>query len=199
MKKILLKEQSGRSMIEAIGYISIMIMLTVSITAAVNTGYFRFRLGRIHQELMDLKKVVSQRYVAAENYKTVSLQTLIDEKIVPIELKNGTHSFGGTVEIGKGDENGSTFFIRFNDLPTQSCLELGSRLWVVNDGSDLDAMNINGKVWAWKYSNSVENHDYELPASIQDVVEACNPKCTDADNNLIPCPRNKNFIKWFFN
>ena len=199
MKKKILKEQSGRSMIEAIGYISIMIMLTVSITAAVNSGYFKFRLGRIHQELMDLIKVISQRYVAAENYKDVKFNTLVEEKIVPIEIKKGTHSFGGTIEIGKGDENGNTYFIRFNHLPTQSCMELGSRLWIVNDGSDLDAMDINGKIWAWKYSNSVAHHDYELPALVSDVSVACNPTCKDEDDNIIPCPKNNHYIKWYFN
>ncbi len=199
MKKTSLQSQSGRSMIETIGYISVMITVTISIAAAVNSGYFRFRLGRINQELTDLKKVISQRYVAAENYKDVNFDTLIEEKIVPLEIKHKKHSFGGEINIGKGDDNGNTYYIEFKDIPTQSCIELGSRIWVVNDGSDLDAMDINKTTWAWKYSNSINNAKHELPAKISDVTEACNPTCKDEDDNIIPCPKDKNYIKWYFN
>ena len=103
-------------MIEAIGYISVMITLTIALTAAVNSGYARFRLGRINQQIVDLKKVVSQRYVAAENYKDVKFDTLITEKIVPHEVRGKKHAYGGAIDIGKGDENGETYFIEFKEL-----------------------------------------------------------------------------------
>ncbi|MBE6451479.1 MAG: hypothetical protein E7016_05905 [Alphaproteobacteria bacterium] len=185
MKKDLVN-QSGRSMIEAIGYISVMIMLTTALTASVNSGMHRFKLGRINQELVDLKKVISQRFVSAENYKEVSFDILIDEKIVPYDVRDKKHSFNGGVKIGKGDANGNTFYIEFDDVPLQSCTELGTRLWVVNDGSDLDAMDINGKTWAWEYSNSVSSSNYKLPAKPTDVAKACKQG-------------NENKLKWYFN
>ena len=185
MKKDLVN-QSGRSMIEALGYISVMIMLTVALTASVNNGMHQFRLGRINQELVDLKKVISQRFVAAENYKEVSFDILINEKIVPYDVRDKKHSFGGEVKIGKGDTNGNTYYIEFDDVPLQSCTELGTRLWVVNDGSDLDAMKINGKTWAWEYSNSVDSSDYKLPAKPTDITAACKK---GSENKLI----------WYFN
>ena len=199
MKKNLLIQESGRSMMEALGYISVMIMLTVSVTAAVNSGYYRFKLGRINQELVDLKKVISQRYVAAENYKGVSFDILINEKIVPHDVKDKRHAFGGDINIGSGDSNGNTYYIEFRDMPVQSCVELGSRLWIVNDGSDLDAMDIKGKKWGWEYSNSINNPDYMLPARPVDVAKACNPVCTDEDGNIILCPPSNNYIRWYFN
>lgn len=186
MKKNSKINEAGRSMIEAIGYISIMITIGVSMAAAVNSGYYKFRLSRINQELTDLKKVVSQRYVAAENYKEVKMDTLIDEKIAPWDTRDGTHSFGGDVKIGSGDEDGNTFYIEFDNVPRGACIELGMRLWLVNDGTDLDLLKINNKTYAWKFSNSVNNSDYELPAKANDVAEGCTK---DYDNDMI----------WYFN
>ena len=103
MLKLSKSNQSGRSMIEAIGYISVLIMISVSVAAAVSRGYYKYRVSRINQELSDLKKVISQRYVAAENYKDVKLQTLVKEKIIPFELRNGKHAFSSDFKIGSGD------------------------------------------------------------------------------------------------
>lgn len=177
MKKILHSEQKGRSMIEALGYISVMIMITVSVAAAVNSGYYKFRLGRINQQLTDLKKVISQRWVAAENYEDVKFETLVEEGILPSSLKDGNkkdvgiHAFTGTVKIGS-ENDGDAFSITFEGLPPDACHELGSRLWIVNDGSDLDKIDINGKTWCWKYSTS-SGCNYELPAKLNDVSTAC--------------------------
>lgn len=187
MKRKLKFNEAGRSMIEAIGYISVMITITVAAAAAVNSGYYKFRLSRINQQLTDLKKVVSQRYVAAEDYKEVDMQTLIDEKIVPWSLRNGTHAFNGDAKIGPYPEDtGLTYYIEFDNVPRDACIELGLRVWLVNDGSDLDAMKINNKTWAWKFSNSVDNAAYELPAKTSDVGK----ECTDEYDNT---------LTWYFN
>lgn len=186
MKKFSRINEAGRSMIEAIGYISVMITISVAMAAAVNSGYYKFRLSRINQELTDLKKVISQRYVAAENYKEVDMETLIEEKIAPWDTRDGTHSFSGDVKIGSGDEQGNTFYIEFDGVPREACVELGMRLWLVNDGTDLDLLKINNKTYAWKFSNSVDDSDYELPAKAADVAEGCTK---DYGNDMI----------WYFN
>ena len=187
MRKKHLSDQSGRSMIEALGYISVMIAVTTALSVAVNSGFYRYRVGRINQELVDLKKVVSQRYVAAESYKDVNMNTLKDEKIIPHDVRDGTHSFGGEVNVGKGyDDN--TYKITFKNVPVHACVELGSKLWIVNDGSDLDAMEINGTSWAWKYSNYKQKADYELPAKPTEVAKACNSKKSKESD-----------LTWYFN
>lgn len=189
MKKWFKSAQSGRSMIEAIGYISILVMITSGIAATISSGYYKYRMGRINQQLTDLKKIVSQRWVAEEEYnhseQGVKFQTLVDEKIVPWSLRDGRHAFGGEVNIGA--ETSDTFYIEFKGLPKDICRELGTRIWVVNDGSDLDRMKINDKTWCWKFSldsNDCKNA-LELPAKLTDVAQACKEVRT-------------NIIKWTF-
>ncbi len=178
-------QQSGRSMMEAMAYISLMILVTISMTAAVNSGYDKFKLGRINQELSDLKKVIGQRYVVDENYKEVKFDTLINEKIVPYDVRDKRHSFGGDISIGY-DNGGATYYIQFSKVPHRACIELGNRVWIVNDGSDLDSLKINEKVWAWKSSAFDYSQDYYLPALVGDV----GPACKNNDENI---------LKWVFN
>ncbi len=190
MYKKVSTDQNGRSMIEAIGYISILIMVSVSVAMAVNSGYFKYRQSRINQQLTDLKQVISHRYVAAENYKDVKLQTLIDEKIAPHDIvvsgnkDVGRHAFSGNVKIGPGDTYGSTFVITFENLPRLVCNELGMKIWVVNDGSDLDYLKINNTTFAWKYSQKKDAAKM-LPATATDVSDACNSEY-------------ENVMSWYF-
>lgn len=184
--------QSGRSMLEALGYIMIMIMVTFAAASLVNSGLGKFRMSRIHQELMDLKKVISQRYVAATDYSEVKMSTLCEEGIGPANVvpskktgcnQKGRHIMGGSVEIG--NDEGKTFFIKFNDLPSMVCAELGSMVWVINDGSDLDWMDINGTTWKWEFSDTERETNHLLPAKTADVMKACEKK--------------QNVITWHFN
>lgn len=181
--------QSGRTMIETIGYISILVMITSGVAATVSSGYYKYRMGRINQQLTDLKKIVSQRWVADENYKDVKFETLVDEKILPWSLYDGNkknagrHAFGGVVDIGREEESSDTFFIKFSGLPKDACIELGRRIWIVNDGADLDRMKINDKTWCWKFSLDTNdcNNAFELPAKVLDI----NGACEDSWNNTI--------------
>lgn len=183
MKRLLKSEQSGRSMIEAIGYISVMIMIGVSAAAAVNSGYYRYRLGRITQQITDLQKVVSQRWSAAADYSGVNWETLYGEKLVPADLlrsgsdkkSKGKHAFSGDITIAS-TESYQAYTITFDGLPPDACTELGVKLWVANNGSDLDSIQINGKqTWCWPASigSNCDKSHKDLPVKISDLASVC--------------------------
>ena len=102
------------------------------------------------------------------------------------KLAAGAHNIVLDVKIGSGDTDGSTYFIEFDKLPRDVCVELGLKVWLVNDGSDLDVMKINNKTYAWKFSNSVNSSNYKLPANPNDVATGCNK---EHDNKIV----------WYFN
>lgn len=199
MKSFVKSEQSGRSMMEALGYISITIMVSIAAAAAVNSGWYKFRLGRANQQLTDLKKIVSQRWVADEDYTDVKWKTLVDEGLIPGNMSDndnqGRHAFNGVVEIGSNPASSGTptsdevaagemFCIQFSGVPRDACVELGSRVWLVNDGSDLEKMRINSTDFSW----SGENNSKKLPAVVQEVGKAC-----------AQAGEWNNTITWYFN
>lgn len=198
--------ERGRSMIEMIGYLSVMSALTVSIAAAVSTGYNKYRMGRVNQELTDLQKVISQRYVADQDYSEVKWDDLCADNIgpytvVPAKKKEGDkvkcatnkgyHSLGGEVNIGSKDPY-ETYYIEFKGLTAKVCTELALRLWMTNNGSDLEAIEIfegstkKGK-WTWPSANCSDKKC--LPVKLTDLMAA--KACQGKGIN--------NSIVWYFN
>ncbi len=191
--------EAGRTMIETIGYIMVMITLTVTVAMAVNSGYHKYECSVIQQQLVDLKKVIMQRYAADGQYFNVKWDDLCAAKAGPRTLmpsriceendkgeeecrcafQKGMHQFDGPVQIGPadckdGEDYCETFFISFDELPADVCAQLALKAWDVTEGSDLERMDVNGKMWGWGFSPIVKVEGGKpLPAVVKDVSEQC--------------------------
>ncbi len=181
MKQKLKNNQSGRTIMEMIAYIMIMVTLTAAIASMVHTGIHRYECSQIQQELADLKKIIVMRYAAAGNYKQISWNDLRESHMGPKSIMPtrdcstrkcyGQHTFEGKIDIGTNDEYGETFYIEFQELPTDVCAQMGSKQWPATDGSDMERLQINNTVWT--FASLKNDGEKVLPAQTKDVVEAC--------------------------
>ncbi|MBP5615232.1 MAG: hypothetical protein J6X42_01595 [Alphaproteobacteria bacterium] len=200
--------ESGRTFVEVLAYIMVMVAVTVSLAAAVSRGYYKYESSEVQLQLSDLKKAISMRYAADGNYMSLKLDDLCADLAGPhsmmprrkCETQDGKevcgcetqgmyHVFDGKAEIGHTDD-GLMFFIKFSGLPTDICVQLATKDWDLSEGSDLDHMIINDtKTWSWQYSPLSETDDdaYELPALVEDALSACS---RDGYSNK---------IVWYFN
>lgn len=197
--------QAGRTMVEALAYISLMCILTASFAALVTSGYNKYRESRMSVELTDLKKVITQRYVAAQDYSGVSWHDLCAEKIGPSSMlpktkcegtgENkkckcadsdpvGKHAFSAPVYISPEYE-GALYSIYYEGVPQNMCVQLGSMPWGTLEGSDLERLEINGKSWSWENSIYAKSGDKNMPADLDDIAKACKEGF-------------ENKIKWYF-
>jgi len=207
MKTDKYSDQSGRTFVEVLSYIMVMISITVGFAAAVSRGFYKYESSQIQQQLVDLKKAINMRYAADGDYNALSLDDLCADRAGPhsmmpktkCEEKDGKqvckcasqkmhHIFDGAAEISK-EEDGLLFSITFKELPTDICVQLALKDWNFLEGSDLDHMVVNNKTFMWAYSpiTRQESDEYELPATVEQALEACS--------------RNgyTNTIKWYFN
>jgi len=202
--------EKGRTIVEMIAYISVLITLTASFAALVRRGFYKYESSTIQQELTDLKKAIATSYTADGNYDNVKLNDLCVNRVGPRPLvparsckkknnvevcecasQSGRHTFGGSVNIGPSDCKGTgntsceTFFIEFKNVPKDICIQLGSKSWDTMEGSDLDHMEVNDTSWGWPDSPiSTISGAQRLPAQIKDVSQACKDKST---------------LRWYFN
>ena len=208
MLKTRCSDERGRTFVEVLSYIMIMISITAGMGAAVSRGYYKYEASEVQQQLVDLKKAIAMRYAADGNYALISLDDLCADNAGPhsmmpkrkCETTDGKevckcasqkmhHIFDGSAEIGSASD-GLMFYITFSGLPTDICVQLATKAWDLQEGSDLDHMVINtNKTWSWKYSPLFEEVSgaYELPAKIQDAASACGK---DGYTNK---------ITWYFN
>ena len=148
--------EAGRTMIETIGYIMVMITLTVTVAMVVNSGYHKYECSVIQQQLVDLKKVIMQRYAADGQYFNVKWDDLCAAKAGPRSLMPSR-------------------ICEENDEGEEECRCAFQKGIHQFDGrSDLERMEINGKKWGWAFSPIVNSGGGKpLPAVVKDVSEQC--------------------------
>lgn len=181
MKQKFQSNQNGRTIMEMIAYIMIMVTLTAAVATMAHTGYHRYECSQVQLELADLKKIIVMRYAAEGNYKKINWNDLRESHMGPRNIMPtrdcstqdcyGQHTFEGKIEIGTNDEYGETFYIEFQELPTDVCNQMGSKQWPSTDGSDLEKMKINDVEWVLK--SQKQDNQKVLPAQTKDVVGAC--------------------------
>ena len=79
--------EKGYTFIEVIGVLGIAGMLMASMSMLVSSMFDKYKKNRVQDQILMLEKLINQRYVADKNYKDISADTLIDEGIVPAEIK----------------------------------------------------------------------------------------------------------------
>ena len=209
--------EQGRTIVETLAYIMVMITITVGFAALVNRGYYKYESSAIQQQLTDLKKTISTRYAVDGQYANVKWDDLCEDRLGPSslmptrvcnELENnmvkckcasqrGVHTFDGPVNIGRSECNKTntfcdTFFIEFDELPQDICAQLALKAWDTIDGSDIDRMVINNITWGWNDSPIVDEDGNRI--SIDKELPALVTDVTQA------CKEGyENKIRWYFN
>ena len=174
--------EKGYTFIEVIGVLGIAGMLMASMSMLVSGMFDKYKKNRVQDQILMLEKLINQRYVADKNYKDISADTLIDEGIVPAEMKNGNkivQAYGDVTIAGSED----TYTIEFNKLPLNVCMVLGMMDWVYGDSSDLVSITVNSSKYSWPYIGK-QTDGSALPSDVAGLSKKCE--------------RQNNVIKWEF-
>ena len=145
--------QIGSSMIEALGVLSIVAILAVSSIKMIGGLFSQYKISSTASQIKELQKNITSRYDVWGEYNTFDIDDLISEKVIPSDMivdKNKiVHNFGGKVEIKKFPRNNLYYSIIFNDVPYESCVELATVNWIINQGSNLKTFSINKYEFFW--------------------------------------------------
>lgn len=156
--------EKGSTMLETIMYISIMIVLGGVIARYVHTVFSRYKTGRVSQQVVDLKKAITFFTAADEDYSKLSLDEMVEKRAVPYDLLLKKSALGGNITLGPVSalmknpkiEDNYMFYISFDNLPKNSCVELLTQGQFYGGGTDIDSIIIN-KTHAWRYQYSLYN------------------------------------------
>lgn len=154
--------EQGSTMIETILYICVLIALGTIIAQGASRVFARYNLGRTAQQVIDLKKTILMYTAADEDYTALSNNNLKQANAIPLDMKNFTHALGGQITIGCAKDyhdakenavaNKYMYFITFDQLDRPSCTEILSQGQFFTDGSELDTLIVNSKVWGYEFS-----------------------------------------------
>lgn len=172
-------DEKGHTMLEIISVLGFLAAFSAGIINVVSSMYDKYKVGRVTQQIEEIRKTVSNRYLAKGTFVGLTPSKLISDGVVPSDMIGGAnalrHAFSGDIEL-KGYFNRYT--ITFKRLPLEACIELAMMSWTVGDSSDLINMKINSNNYRWPSAPGAASRF--LPVQLSDAGESCR-----GDNNEI--------------
>lgn len=130
------KEQAGRSMIEMLGVLAIIGVLSVGGIAGYSKAMNKFKTNKVADNVSMLVANIKTLYAQQKTYGGLTNQSAVDMGVVPDELGTTsklTNAFNGTVVISQassttgGDKK--AFTLTFNGLSREACITLATNDW----------------------------------------------------------------------
>ena len=141
--------QTGRSMVEMLGVLAIIGVLSVGGISGYSKAMAKFKLTKAQDQITMLLMNIRTAFATSPNYDGLVNDTAIDYNIAPTDMVPDTtktdinHAFGGGVVVGattaagtditknasKDDTKGQYFLIKFDNLGNEACLSLATSDW----------------------------------------------------------------------
>ena len=205
IKMIFIKSnQVGATMMEALGVLTILILLGISSIRLIGNIYNMFRQSLVVNEVRDLQKVISDRYKFEGNYKELfegktpeeTAKFLCDEKMAPFQMcSDGLlyHRMGGKVWVmpvenvdsdGNSYNDYSKYALSFWKMTDRTCLNAAQINWNTQQKSDVYKMIINSgtsKELVVDLPYNKQDGSVLFPVLPDQIIKACD---NDDDNQI---------------
>ena len=149
--------ESGRSMIEMLGVLAIIGVLSVGGIAGYSKAMNKFKTNKVADNVSMLVANIKTMYAQQNTYKDLTSAVAVTLGVVPDELvvkdDNGnfsrlSNSFNGAVDIhaaeSTSDGDNRAFVITFSNLSREACITLATNDWGSGYSSGLIAIRASG-------------------------------------------------------
>lgn len=189
MKNLFKNEQSGRSMVEMLGVLAIIGVLSVGGISGYSKAMAKFKLTKAQDQITMLIMNIRTAYATSPGYSGLTDTVAASYGLVPSEMvvKDNQdkvtglmNAFGGTTTIasvvGADGTNDGAFRIAFKGVGKDACISLATSDW----GADgLAGMSFNDTATG----STVTYSPSQLPLSFADATG--DTACADDKNNTI--------------
>ena len=149
-------EQSGRSMVEMLGVLAIIGVLSVGGIAGYSKAMAKFKLSKAMDQVSNVVTNIRTLYSGQPNYSGLSTTVAIQMGAIGAEMLNGKktttatkayNAFNGEVFVAAsttGTTAGQSFFVTFTGLGKEACVALSTADWGSGSGSGLVSVSVDG-------------------------------------------------------
>ena len=144
--------QCGRSMIEMLGVLAIVGVLSVGGIAGYSKAMTKFKINKTTDQISQIVTNIRTLYAQQTTYNGLNFGTAVSMGVVPDEVGTnnsatlGTNPFGGQVAIfsaGKKDyTDNEAFVIGYGGLPKEACVTLATYDWGTAHSSGFIGLSI---------------------------------------------------------
>ncbi|MBR1600347.1 MAG: hypothetical protein IJ677_02080 [Alphaproteobacteria bacterium] len=193
--------ESGRSMIEMLGVLAIIGVLSVGGIAGYSKAMSKYRVNKTIDQISHIAANTRILFSSQKNYNDLGNSTnatIIDKaKLFPQEMKNTDgnyyNPFSGTVTMVaaqrfNGESDNKAFVVTYNGIPLEACIDLATIDWGTGSGGGLVALGVNTAVDTMTTNGNSEDGD-ECTSTDNSVVCGGNA-VMDVDNAVNACKKN---------
>ena len=130
------EDQSGRSMIEMLGVLAIIGVLSVGGIAGYSKAMNKFKTNKVADNVSMLVANIKTLYAQQKDYDGLDNSSAVSMGVVPDELgttESLTNAFNGSVIISEASSTDSSdkkaFTLTFNGLSREACITLATNDW----------------------------------------------------------------------
>lgn len=177
-------EQSGRSMVEMLGVLAIIGVLSVGGIAGYSKAMTKFKISKSMDQISTLVANIRTLYSGQRNYAGLTNSSAISYGIVANEMGNTgstiTNAFAGNVTIGTAETTGGAdgaFTIKYEGLGQEACVTMATSDWGSGSSSGLVSMNVgNSSADGAEFKGTTGEN--AIPVSLTKAAANCD--CTEA-------------------
>ena len=176
-------EESGRSMVEMLGVLAIIGVLSVGGIAGYSMAMSKFKITKTIDQVQTIITNLRTLYASQRTYSALNASTAYNMGILTDETYDGTaglNPFGGEILFDVGDSNRS-FSIEYTELTAEACVKLATADWGADASSGLLAITVSGgnapATFTW-------DNDPTLPPDLVAVATACASGSNDSSSSV---------------
>lgn len=194
--------QSGRSMIEMLGVLAIIGVLSVGGIAGYSKAMTKYKTNKVKDQVSTIVANIRTLYGQQLSYSGLNNQTAIQMDVIPEDMivKDGNgrlvNAFNGSAFIGSGSIGSSVtsvendqkaFVIEYNGLPRAACVDLATGDWGSGSSAGLMGIKATGAIPA-----TATNSTPEAIADVREIqFQAGGVSCAGVkpvQGSVVACP-----------
>lgn len=187
MKTLYKSEQSGRSMVEMLGVLAIIGVLSVGGIAGYSKAMAKFKTSKALDQVSTTVANVRTLYSGQPNYSGLTTEIAIKMGAIGAEMLSGQsptsastayNAFNGTVTISAitlSGRNNAGFQLVFSGLSKEACVQMASSDWGSGSGSGLVSVQAGSATAGTTAAGT-------LPLNLATAASGCN---SEGDTNKV--------------
>ena len=196
MNKNYFSEQSGRSMVEMLGVLAIIGVLSVGGISGYSKAMAKYRVNKTLDQISMLVMNIRSMYSANTNYDGLGAQIAIQMGIIPNDmLAPGAdrdaadtiyNAYQGVVQLASTGANNQQFTVTYAGLPKEACVTIATADWGSQAGSGLLSIGLaaNGDDKETPGVPAASHTVDQLPLALAVAAAECSNNA-DAGNTIV--------------
>ncbi len=206
--------EQGRSMIEMLGVLAIVGVLSVGGIAGYSKAMNKFKTNKAVDQINMIATNIRTLYSSQKTYENLDNKVAVKTGVIPGEMYDAnsaststiTNAFGGftTITTAKHMIDDDSFIIAIDKIPQASCVSIATTEWGGDSGSGLLAMHISSQTAGTSSSAQTATTVTALKNTLTGSSEAALAVVGDEDHGLpfsvvdasATCKGDNNVIGW---